>query len=232
MPPPGVGQAGAPSIDRQRMVWSSRLATYARLPSLVMETATGNPPENGLTMLETLRSKTEALDSLEFGVTTCFPSKLTQWAWGKAGSWPGAWVKYDLITLVPSGSSSTIRFPPLFGMISVFVPGRRITCDGDGPTSVVCSSFPLAMSMDVILFENHWFWNKVFWSAVTPMLWGLFMLIPGRNIFRVISHVDVSKLVIEPGFVLPADSSNWVSSKTVPTPWTSGFFGGVSVCGR
>src|SRR5882757_4781602 len=214
MPPPGVGQAGAPSIDRQRMVWSSRLATYARLPSLVMEPATGNPPENGLTMVGTFRSNTEAFDSLEFGVTTCLPSKLTQWAWGKAGSWPGAWVKYDLITFVPSGSSSTIRFPPLLGMMSVPVPGRRMTCDGEGPTSVVWSSLPLARSMAVILLENHWFWNKVFWSALTPMLWGLFMLIDGRNIFLVISQVDVSKLVMEPGFVFPADSSNWVSSRT------------------
>jgi hypothetical protein len=129
---------------------------------LVIDVATGNPPENGLTMFGTLRSNSEALDSFEFGVTTCFPSKLTQWACGKAGSWPGACVTYDLITLDPVGSSSTIRFPPLLGMTRVSVPGRRITCDGDGPTSVVWSSFPLAMSIAVTLFENHWLWNRVF----------------------------------------------------------------------
>src|SRR5439155_11995952 len=146
-------------------------------------------------MFGTVRSNSEALDSLEFGVTTCFPSELTQWAWGKAGSWPGAWVKYDLITLVPSGSSSTIRLPPLLGTMSVSEPGRRMTCDGEGPTSVVWSSLPLARSMAVTLFENHWLWNRVFWSRLSPMLWGLFRSICGRNILRSISHVPVSNEV-------------------------------------
>jgi hypothetical protein len=84
----------------------------------------------------------------------------------------------------------------------------------------------------VSLLENHWVWNKVFWSRLTAMLWGLFMSIPGRNIFLVISQVDVSKLVIEPGLSFPADFSNWVSTNTSPTPCTSGFVGGLRVAGR
>src|SRR2546423_3825899 len=182
-------------------------------------------------MAGTLRSNSEALASLELGVTMCFPSKLTQWAWGKAGSWPGAWVKYDLITLVPSGSSSTIRLPPLLGTMSVSVPGRRITCDGEGPTSVVWSGLPVARSTAVSLSENHWGRNRVFWSRLKPMLWGLLRFSVGRDIFRALSHVAVSKLVMEPGLVLPADFSNWVSTSTSPTPRTSGLVGGFSVAG-
>ena len=116
--------------------------------------------------------------------------------------------------------------------MSVPVPGRRMTCDGEGPTSVVWSSLPVARSMAVTLFENHWLWNRVFWSRLRPMLCGLFRSIEGRNILRSISQVDVSKLVMEPGLSLPADFSNCVSTRTSPTPWTSGFFGGVRVCGR
>src|SRR3712207_2834451 len=127
-------------------------------------------------MLGTLRSNSDAFDSLEFGVTTCFPSKLTQWACGKAGSCPGACVKYDLMTLLPVGSSSTIRFPPLFGTSSVPVPGRRMTCDGDGPTSVVCFALPVSRSTAVSLFENQCVWNSVFWSWLTAMLCGLLRL--------------------------------------------------------
>jgi len=54
----------------------------------------------------------------------------------------------------------------------------------------------------------------------------LFMLIDGRNIFLVISQVDASQVVIEPGLSLPADFSNWVSTKNSPTParraWSAG----------
>src|SRR5687767_11521419 len=183
-------------------------------------------------MFGTLRSNREAFDSLELGVTTCFPSKLTQWACGKAGSSPGACVKYDLITLLPVGSSSTTRLPPLLGTSSVSEPGRRITWDGEGPTSVVWRAFPVARSTAVTLLENHWLWNSVFWSRLTAMLCGLFRLMSGRKSFLVISHVDVSKAVIDPGFVLPADISNWVSTRASPTPWTSGFGGAFSVWGN
>src|SRR5256714_13230907 len=113
----------------------------------------------------------------------------------------------------------------------VSVPGRRMTCDGDGPTSVEWRGLPVARSTAVTLLENHWLWNRVFWSRLTAMLCGLLRFSDGRNIFRSISHVEVSKLVMEPGLVLPADFSNWVSTSTSPTPWTSGLVGGFSVAG-
>src|SRR5579884_3918192 len=107
-----------------------------------------------------------------------------------------------------------------------------MTCEGDGPTSVLWTSLPLARSTAVSLLENHCVWNSVFWSALTAMLCGLLRSIDGRNIFLFISHVEASNVVMEPGLSLPADFSNWVSTKNSPTPETSGFVGGCSVCGR
>src|SRR5882757_11024054 len=86
--------------------------------------------------------------------------------------------------------------------------------------------------MAVTLFENHWLWNRVFWSRLRPMLWGLFRLIEGRNILRSISHVEPSNVVMEPGLSLPADFSNCVSIIMSPTAWTSGLVGGLRVWGR
>src|SRR5438445_4241298 len=64
------------------------------------------------------------------------------------------------------------------------------------------------------------------------MLCGLLRSIDGRNILRSISHDEPSNVVMEPGLSLLADFSNCVSIIMSPTAWTSGFFGGVRVCGR
>jgi hypothetical protein len=58
--------------------------------------------------------------------------------------------------LLPPGSSSTIRFPPLLGMIRLSLLGRVITCDGDGPTSTVRTTAPVSRSRTDILLENQW----------------------------------------------------------------------------
>ena len=48
------------------------------------------------------------------------------------------------------------------------------------------------------------------------------MLISGKAILRLIDQVAASNTVIVPGFVLPAVSSNWVSTQTSPTPGVAG----------
>src|SRR5258705_1181310 len=60
------------------------------------------------------------------------------------------------------------------------------------------------------------------------MLWGLFILMSGRENFLVTCHVLVSTAVEAPGLAFSLYSSIWVSTHTSPTP---GIFG-ASTAGR
>ena len=61
------------------------------------------------------------------------------------------------------------------------------------------------------------------WSLSVHMLWGLFMLIPGRATFFDTVQFSTLTAVAVPGLVLPAVFSNWVSTHTSPTPGIAGF---------
>ena len=85
----------------------------------------------------------EAVISLAFGVTTWVPSPLTQKPWGMAAGDPRAWVKYDLMILLPPGSSSTTFPPPLIATMTSSLFDRVMTCDGEGPTSTLWRTAPV-----------------------------------------------------------------------------------------
>ena len=100
-------------------------------------------------------SMIEAVCSLAFGVITWLPSPLTQKPCGMAAGSPRAWVKYDLMTLLAPGSSSTTLPPPLMATITSSLLDRVMTCDGDGPTSTLRNTAPVWRSNTVSVLPNQ-----------------------------------------------------------------------------